>query len=118
MSDIFTIVDLTRYAASMRKNAVLSLSDDVESNLDQFITLSEVGQLIKNNSVGEDEEGNYLITEDTFNQTFDEIRTWIEGVVLANLAAQDKIECAWDDEANEMVFWSKKADGQTNTGSN
>ena len=118
MSDIFTIVDLTRYAMSMRKNAVLSLGDDVESNLDQFITLSQVGQLIKNNSVGEDEEGNYLITEDTFNQTFDEIRTWIEGVVLATLAAEDKIECAWDDETNEMIFWSKKADGQTNTGSN
>lgn len=118
MSDIFTIVNLERYAMSMRKNAVLSLGEDNQSNLDEFITIPQVSKLIENNSVGEDEEGNYLITEDTFNQTFDEIRTWIEGVVLAKLAGEDKIECAWDDETNEMIFWSKKADGQTNTGSN
>jgi hypothetical protein len=27
---------------------------------------------------------------------------------LAKLAAKDLVECAWDDECNDMVFWIKK----------
>jgi hypothetical protein len=39
---------------------------------------------------------------------YDYTITWIHNVALAKLAAQDLVECAWDDDANEMVFWSKE----------
>ena len=38
---------------------------------------------------------------------YDEILDWLIGVELAKMAADDKLECYWDDEANEMVFKGK-----------
>lgn len=114
MSDVFSIVHLERYAKSIRKNACLSLYGEVTDNLDDYMNMNEVISIIQENSMGKDEDGNLLITEDAFNQTFDTIRTWIEGYALAKLAAKDKIECAWDADSNEMIFWNKQ-NGQTNS---
>jgi hypothetical protein len=48
------------------------------------------------------------LNEERNQQNFEEAATWIHNVGLAKLAAQDLIECAWDDELNEMVFWQKE----------
>jgi len=114
MSDIYSIVNIEKYAMSMRKNAALSLGEDSPSQLDQYISIPTVIDLIKNNSLGVDEDNNPTINEDAFNDTFDEVRAWIEGVVLARLAAEDKIECAWDDKTDEMIFWTKQKDVTNN----
>lgn len=105
MSDIYSINDLDRYAESIRKNAALSFTEFYNENLDDFISIGQTTNLIKTNSIGEDEEGNLLIDEDSYNNTFDQVRTWLYNVGLAKLAAAGKVECAWDDTLNEMVFW-------------
>jgi hypothetical protein len=48
------------------------------------------------------------LNEQKNQQIFDEATIWIHNVGLAKLAAQDLVECAWDDELNEMVFWQKE----------
>lgn len=105
MSDIYSINDLDRYAESMRKNAALSFTEFYNENLDDFISINQTVNLIQSNSVGEDEDGNLLIDEDSYNKTFEELRIWLYNVGLAKLAAANKVECAWDDKLNEMVFW-------------
>lgn len=37
---------------------------------------------------------------------------------LAKLAAQDKIDCAWDSSENKMMFWIKTSSGQVHIPNN
>jgi hypothetical protein len=105
MSEIYSISDLDRYAESIRKNAALSFTEFYNENLDDFISIVQTTNLIKSNCIGEDEDGNFLIDEDSYNRTFEEVRMWLYNVGLAKLAAEGRIECAWDDKLNEMIFW-------------
>jgi hypothetical protein len=98
-------MDLNGYANSIREGAAKSFTDTYTENLDEFISIQQVIDLIKENNVGEDEEGNYLITEENFEELFETVRNRLYTVGLSRLAAKGLVECAWDDEANEMVFW-------------
>ena len=89
----------------MRDGAASSFEKDYTENLDDFITIPQVINMIKENNLGLDDEGNYLINEDIFDDVFNNIRDRLYEVALAKLAAKGLIECAWDDESNEMVFW-------------
>ena len=106
----YSIIDLIGYATAMRQGAAKSFAEDYSENLDEFISVNQVINLIKKNNLGIDEEGYYLINEDIFNQVFDEIRDWLYGVGLAKLASKGFIECAWDNDSNEMVFWLANKD--------
>lgn len=112
--NIYSITDLDGYAASLRDGVAKSFVENYKENLDEYITLDQIKHLIIGYSLGQDDEGNYLINEDTFNDTFDDAREWFYEVGLAKLAAKGAVECAWDDKANEMVFWVNNNDQQSN----
>lgn len=103
--ETYSIVDLEGYAKAMRDGAASSFEKDYTENLDDFITIKQVINLIKNNNLGLDDEGNYLINSDIFDEVFNQIREWLYGVGLSKLVSKGYVDCAWDDESNEMVFW-------------
>jgi hypothetical protein len=107
--DTYSIIDLEGYAYSIRDAAAKSFTETYTQNLDDFISIKQVIEMIQENSVGKDEENNYLITEENFEELFDQIRDRLYSVGLARLAAKGLIECAWDNESNEMVFWLSDA---------
>ena len=102
--DSYSIIDLEGYAKAMRDGAASSFEKDYTENLDDFITISQVINMIKENNLGL-EEGNYLINEDIFEEIFESIRNQLYEVGLSKLAAKGFIDCAWDDDSNQMVFW-------------
>jgi hypothetical protein len=106
----YSIIDLEGYAKAMRSGAASSFEEDYTENLDDFITIPQVINIIKENNLGLDEEGNYLINEDIFDDVFNSIRDRLYEVALCKLAAKGLIECAWDDESNDMVFWLANKD--------
>jgi hypothetical protein len=108
--ETYSIIDLEGYAKAMRDGAASSFEKDYTENLDDFITIEQVINLIKKNNLGLDEDGNYIINSDIFDEVFGEIRDWLYGVGLSKLAAKGFVDCAWDDEANEMVFWLANKD--------
>jgi hypothetical protein len=108
--ETYSIIDLEGYAKAMRDGAASSFEKDYTENLDDFITIEQVINLIKKNNLGLDEDGNYIINSDIFDEMFGEIRDWLYGVGLSKLAAKGFVDCAWDDEANEMVFWLANKD--------
>ena len=108
--ETYSIIDLEVYAKAMRDGAASSFEKDYTENLDDFITIKQVVGLIEKNNLGLDEEGNYLINSDIFDEVFGQIRDWLYGVGLSKLAAKGFVDCAWDDEANEMVFWLANKD--------
>jgi hypothetical protein len=107
MSEVYAIVDLNGYATQMREAAAKSISSDNSDNLDEYISLTQMTNLVEEFCLGHDDENRPLLNEDTNEQIFEETAIWIHNIALAKLAAQDLIECAWDNKLNEMVFWQK-----------
>lgn len=111
MNDIYVINNLENYASILRSDASESLRYTNNSttldttNLDDFISLQQIYQLIDGYSLGQDDEGQYLIDSECHNNIIEDIRNWIFNVGLAKLAASGHIECAWDNDCNEMIFW-------------
>lgn len=112
MSDeqIYSIIDVENYATEMRKAAADNISENSsEDNLDEYITIDQMIGLVKVNCLGFDEESRPLLHEKANQKIFEEASIWIHNVGLAKLAGRDLVECAWDSELQEMVFWNKNA---------
>lgn len=107
MNKLYSLFDLKRYATDIRDAAAKSLKEDYSENLDEYISLQQVYNIIAKESVGLDDEDRYILSEESNEVIFENIRVWIYNCGLAKLAGNDMIECAWDDESNEMVFWVK-----------
>jgi len=108
MSEVYAITDLNGYTVQMRDAAAKSISSDNNDNLDEYISLQQMTNLVEEFCLGHDDNHRPLLDEDTNEKIFEEAALWIHSIGLAKLAAKDLIECAWDDESNEMVFWAKE----------
>ena len=117
MSELYAIIDLEGYATQMREAAAKSICDTSEDDLNGYISLNQIFGLVKEHCHGYDDEDRPLLNEDSNEQIFEDIAIWIHDVGLAKLAAQDLIECAWDNDQNEMVFWAKENKVDTNESS-
>jgi hypothetical protein len=114
-NNIYSIVDLDGYANSLRDGVAKSFVDNYTENLDDYITLEQVKTIIIGYSLGQDDNGDYLINSEVFNDTFDDVREWFYEAGLSKLAAKGVIECAWDNETNQMIFWSNNDTKTTDT---
>lgn len=101
----YSVLDMPGFAETIRKNVASSFSEDYTENLDDFISLNQVIDLVQQHSLGQDDDGYHIINEEVFNDIFNDLREWLYGVGLAKLAAKGYVECAWDNDHNEMVFW-------------
>jgi hypothetical protein len=106
---VYAITNVMGYATQMREAAANSISENSSyDNLDDYISLNQMVGLVESHCLGFDDHDYPLLDEETNQDIFDEAATWIHNVGLAKLAALDIVECAWDDELNEMVFWHKE----------
>lgn len=106
MSDVYAITDILGYAANMRKAAAEYISENNKENLDEYISISQMINLVNEHCVGFDENDRPLLDENSNEDIFGDAITWIYNVGLAKLAAKGLVECAWDNDSNEMVFWA------------
>ena len=113
MSELYAIVDLEGYATQIREAAAKSISDSNEDNLNDYISLNQIIGLVNERCKGFDEENRPLLDEASNELVFEDTTIWIHEVGLAKLAAKDLVECAWDDESNEMIFWRKETKEST-----
>jgi hypothetical protein len=108
-NEVYAIVDLNGYVSQMREVAADSISENGHTdNLDSYISLDQMIGLVKSKCLGFDDNDYPLLNEEKNQQIFEDIAVWIHNIGLAKLAAQDLVECAWDNELNEMVFWQKE----------
>jgi hypothetical protein len=112
-NDLYAITNLEGYATEMRQAAANSLSEDNEDNLDDYISVKQMINLVKSECVGFDDDDRPLLNEDANEKIYNSTVTWIHNVGLAKLAAQNLVECAWDNESNEMVFWANPETNST-----
>jgi len=109
----FAIKKLDEISDIIRDNAATSLAETYQANqLDKFVTINQIEDLIIEHSLGTDEQGQYIINMDVFQDIFDSVRNMIYQSALSKLAASGTIESAWDSEKDKMVFWiDSKASG-------
>lgn len=107
MNDLYSITDLKNYAHDMRDAAAKSLKDDHNENLDEYISIQQVYNIVSKESVALDDDDRYVLDQEANEKIFETVRVWIHNCGLAKLAGNDMLECAWDSESNEMVFWIK-----------
>jgi hypothetical protein len=109
----YSITDIYGFVQTVRDGAAKSISEKYTENLDDFISIGQITNFIEQINIGIDDNGLPMITEDIFDDIFDYIRNTIYQVGLCKLAANNHIECAWDNESNQMVFWlDSKTEGQ------
>lgn len=114
-NEVYAITDIESYVLDMRNAAAKSLSEDgANDNLDEYISINQMTNLVKKECLGFDDNHRPLLDEDANEKIFEYTVTWIHNVGLAKLAAKDLVECAWDNDTNEMVFWTKKKERKTN----
>ena len=106
--EFYAITNIEGYATEMRDAAARTVAENYEENLDEYISIGQMINLVHSECVGFDSENRPLLNEDANEQIYKSTVTWIHNVGLAKLAAQGLIECAWDDESNDMVFWANK----------
>jgi hypothetical protein len=118
MSKVYAITNLDGYSAEMRKAAADALCDNNTENLDDYISLYQMKGLVEEHCIGYDNQDHPLLNEETSEMIFEEATVWINNVGLAKLAGKDLIECSFDDEVNDFIFWSKKKETESNDQSN
>jgi len=107
--EVYAITNIEGYVTQMREAAAASISENSsQDDLNDYISIDQMIGLVKTNCIGYDNQNHPLLDEETNQKIFEEATTWIHNIGLAKLAAQDLVECAWDDELNEMVFWHKE----------
>lgn len=107
------ITDLNGYVSQMRNEVAKSILENHSENLDDYISLEQIKTLVYESCLGTDIEDHPFIDENVNEQIFDSIRVWIYNVGLAKLAAAGQIECAWDSDANAMMFWKPETQGHS-----
>lgn len=105
--EVYAITNLTGYASEMREAAAKSFSDDC-SDIDSYISINQMINLVKSECIGFDDQDRPLLNEDANEQIYESTVTWINNMGLAKLAADGYVECAWDSDKNEMVFWANE----------
>jgi hypothetical protein len=108
MAEFYSITNLEGYATDLRRAAAEYICENFEDNLDDYVSITQVVNLVHHYADGYDDEDRPMITETNNEDIYGEVITWIHNVGLAKLAARNMLECAWDDELNEMVFWNKE----------
>lgn len=108
--EVYAITDVKGYVVQMREAAAKALSENSDQDdLDSYISLGQMTNLLNEYSLGFDDNDRPLLNEEANEKIFEEASVWIHSVGLAKLAAKDLVECAWDEKSNEMVFWAKEA---------
>jgi len=107
MSEVYAITNLEGYAEEMRVCAAKNICDTYDDDLNEYISIGQMINLIKQNCLGFDEQNRPLLDEDANGEICEQTSVWIHNVGLARLASKDLVQCAWSDKDNTMIFWTE-----------
>lgn len=108
---MYEIKHLNKFAKSLGKMVAKDMGFS-HKELKSYITVSNIKNLIKQHC-HVNKRGQLLIDEDQASIVCNEIFDWLLGVDLAKLAAEDELDCYWDDKINQMVFkYKEKKNGK------
>lgn len=111
--EIFVISDIENFCKTLVDSAITELENNTP-NLTTSISIGQITNLVDDYCLGYDNNGLPLVDEEIMNQIYQDIKVWLNNISLAKLASNNILECAWDTNLNEMVFWYPSQEVQTN----
>lgn len=103
--ETYAVVELKGYCDSVRLQTAEEMGSKIPEEVDQYITTNQVEGLVQEYCLGHNEYGQPIINREIHNNICNSIAERIQNIGLAKLAAENILECAWDDNLNEMIFW-------------
>lgn len=104
MNNYIKIRNLKLFAKSIRKNVVIVFPREYYYQIDNLISLSQTEHLVRQYvEPGYNDE--FILSDENYDLLCDTIKKWIYNSSLSLAASSGTIECAWDDQSNEMFFW-------------
>lgn len=104
---LLKIKDLSKFikhlAAETAKGCGINIKKE---KIKDYITSNNLKQIISQYAES-DKDGNLFINNKIYSKIQDDVTGWILGVSLAKAAANNELECCWDDEKNCMIFTVK-----------
>jgi hypothetical protein len=106
----YEIKNMDDFCISIRNAVFLDMNKNPEKseNIDEFITLGQVKNIVFNNCMLCEETDKVMINEEIYGKIFDEVSSDMYGSALSKLASAGYLESAWDDKIGDMVFWFKE----------
>ena len=103
---VMAVVDMDAYVEEIAKAVTQEISPGTNyKDLFNYCTQEQIVGMIEENCLGFSEDNEPLINFEVFNTIFNSVLQRVQNGALSKLAAEGYLECAWDDEINEMVFW-------------
>lgn len=102
----FAITDLIGYCHAVRAGVSEECQEDF-GDLNQFITIPQIINIVKKSAVAINEDGIVIINHEIHEYIWEEVAQRMMNCAISKLCAADTLECAWDDEIGEFVFWKK-----------
>lgn len=71
---------------------------------ERYLTSSQVKSLILEKCERDGEE--FLASDEIIKEITDQAQSILLGAFMCGMAARGELECAWDEKANDMVWWA------------
>ena len=104
MSNYLTIKNIKLFTKSIRKNMVMIFPRSYHHQVDNLISLSQTEKLVRQ-YIEPAYNDEFILNDENYDLLCNEIKRWIYNSSLGLAASSGTIECAWDDQSNEMFFW-------------
>ena len=107
---MYKIDNLNGFAKKLGRLVAKEIDISIKE-LKEYISVRSIKEIILEHSVdSEDEDKSIYIDEDRTSAACEDIADWLIGVEHAKLAAEDLVECYWDNKINTMMFYLKEED--------
>jgi hypothetical protein len=114
MSNYIKIRNLNLFVKSVRKNIVMIFPRQYYYEVDNLISLKQTESIVRK-YIEPSYNDEFILSEDNYELLCNEIKKWIYNRSLSMVASSGEIECSWDDDSNEMIFWDPKSKETFNT---
>jgi hypothetical protein len=114
--EVFVIQSVPKFADELRDSVIYQMIDSGElpkpesknmspKAMNKYITVSQVVTIIRDNLLSINEDNDFIIDMDCFDEIYFRVCDNIHGSMISKLASDGVIESAFDDEKNKFVFW-------------
>ena len=108
MNEYTIITNIELFAKSVRKNAAMVFPKSYSDQINSLISIDQTKNLMKK-YIEPSYNDEFIISSDNHRLLSNEIKRWIYNRSLSVVASSGEIECSWDDNFNDMIFWDPKS---------
>lgn len=106
---MYKVNNLNGFAKRIGKLVAREIDISVKE-LKEYISVKSIKDIILEHSMKMESDDSVYMDEERTQAACEDIADWLSGVEHAKLAAEDLIECYWDNKLNTMLFYLKKED--------